>query len=158
MSDRFPYHETVARLKTVADCDQFAKNVADSHPELVVQARRRAIELGAQTLRKEFEAKTEVEHAALSSLAAYEDQLCRKNGKKQRAVRLRKIISDRGLLKAISESVSKKSERPGFTTMVEAGLIDLTFEAVVLKFPNDFSDEAVKQARVRMGYQSVENP
>ena len=46
--------ETVRRLKTPEECEQFIKNVQEKYPALAVEARRRAVEMraaahGAQT-------------------------------------------------------------------------------------------------------------
>jgi len=46
--------------------------------------------------------------------------------------------------------VSKEKETAGYTALVEVGLQDYAFEAVVLRYPTLFSPEAVAQSRTRI--------
>lgn len=75
--------QKVLRLRTPEDCESFATNVEAKYPALAQEARRRAVELRAHN----FGAKSEAEREALQAVYAYEEVLCRKNGKKTRASR-----------------------------------------------------------------------
>ena len=57
----------VERCKTPAECEQFARNVENDHPELAKAARRRAVELRAG----EQGATTEAELDALRAVCAF---------------------------------------------------------------------------------------
>ena len=80
---------TVARLATPEECEQYAKNVRERHPELAQQARRRAIELRAAA----HGAETEAEADALRVLYAYEEALFVKHGKRVKAAYTRRKIA-----------------------------------------------------------------
>ncbi len=137
----------ITRLKTPEDCEQFAKNVESEHPELARLARRRAVELRALI----YGAKTDVEREALQCIYAFEEARSQETGKRARANRTWQSITNNGILPTVDKVVSRRKATEGYDALVAAGLEDFTFEAVVLKFPDHFSSEAVKQARLRLG-------
>lgn len=76
--------DRIAGLKTPAACEQFAKNVeANGKPEAALLARKRAIELHAQS----HGALSDAEREALEAVYAYERTLFLKHGKHVRATR-----------------------------------------------------------------------
>ncbi len=137
----------IARLKTPEDCEQFAKNVESEHPDLARLARRRAVELRAL----KYGAKTEVEREALQCIYAFEEARSQETGKRARANRTWQSITKNGILPTVDKVVARRKATEGYDALVAAGLEDFTFEAVVLKFPDHFSTEAVAQARLRLG-------
>ena len=137
----------ITRLKTPEDCEQFAKNVETDHPELAKLARRRAVELRALM----YGAKTDVEREALQCIYAFEEARSQETGKRARANRTWQSIRNNGILPTVDKVVSRRKATEGYDALVAAGLEDFTFEAVVLKFPDSFSSDAVKQARLRLG-------
>ncbi len=137
----------VARLKSPEDCEQFAKNVEErGKPELALQARRRALEIRAE----QRGAKTEVEKEALQAIYAYEEFLTRKNGRRTRAMRTWQMIERRGILPAIERLVNRKTDASGYTALVEMGMQDFAFEAIVLRYPEEFTSETVQRAKHRL--------
>jgi len=60
------------------------------------------------------------------------------------------MIKRKGLIPAIDEIVQRKTEAPGYKVLMEMGLSDKTFEAVVLRHPDAFSSEAVAASQRRL--------
>ena len=136
----------VARLKTPAECESFIENVKANHPELVLQARRRAVELRAAA----YGAKTEAEQDAIQAVHAAEAALTHRNGKKTRASRTWQSINRHGILGTVERVVTRRKETEGYVVLAELGMLDFSFEAVVLRHPTDFSAEAVQSAQDRL--------
>jgi hypothetical protein len=140
--------ERIARLKTPKDCEQFAINVeARGKPELALAARRRGIELEASARN----ASTPVEHEALQAVLAYERALSKGAGKKIKAARTWQMIERRGIIPAVEHIVSQRKDAKGYTVLVQMGMEDMAFEAVVLRHPEAFSEEAIEQSKTRLG-------
>ena len=140
-------NEKVTRLKTPEDCEQFARNVEKMHPDLALAARRRAVELRAESHKVEQEA----ERAAMQALYAYEAVLTAKNGKKTRATRTWQAVKSYGLMGAIERAVNRPPEPTGLETLKRMGMEDLAFERVVLRYPDLFSFKTIERARGRIG-------
>jgi hypothetical protein len=139
--------ERVARLKTPEECEQFAKNVeARGKRELALSARRRAVELRALA----HNANSAAEREALEAVYAYERVLSGNKGKKIRATRTWQMIERHGIIGAVERVVNRPSEAKGYTALVEMGLEDKAFEAVVLRHPQVFSAGAVERSRERL--------
>lgn len=136
----------VLRLRTPEDCESFAKNVAAKHPPLALEARRRAVELRAQS----FGAKSDAEREALQAVYAYEEVLSKRNGKKTRASRTWQMINAHGIIEAVQRAVCRKEETMGYTALLEVGMQDFAFECVVLRHPTLFSPEAIQISSSRI--------
>ncbi len=139
--------ERVRRLTTVKECEQFILNVKEKWPDLVKEARRKVVELRAA----EHGAKTEAEREALRAVYAYEEARSAKNGRKTHATRTWRMVKQRGILSAVDRLVSKKKETMGYETLVEMGMQDFAFEAVVLRYPKLFSQKARERSKARIG-------
>jgi hypothetical protein len=138
----------VLKLKTIQDCEALARNArARSHPDLALQAEQRAVELQASS----FDAKSEVERACIEAVCAYERVLTARNGRTTHASRTWQMIKRHGVLTAVERIVTKREDALGYTALVEAGLGQFAFEAVVLRHPTHFSAEALAQSRLRLG-------
>jgi hypothetical protein len=138
--------ETIARFKTPESCEQFALNVEKHSPERALEARRRAVELRALA----HGASTEAERDALEAVYAYERVLSTKRGKRIRASRTWQMIQRHGILAAVERVVSRPAEAAGYTALVQMGMQDKAFEAVVLRHPDVFSDAAVALSKARL--------
>ena len=138
--------ERVTRLRTPEECDQFAMNVIDSFPELAQEARRYAVELRAES----YGAATAAEREALQAVYAYERVISEKRGKTVRATRTWQMIKRHGLIAAIERVVKRKDVTTGYKALVEMGMSDLAFEAVVCRHPSVFSPEALKHSKERL--------
>lgn len=139
--------ERVARLRTPEACERFIKNaIRLKEPELADQALRRAVELRAVA----FGATSDAEKECLQAIYAYEETLARKNGKRTRAMRTWKMVKDHGILGAAERAVDRAVETSGYRALAEMGLQHYAFEAVILRYPELFSAEAVARSRERM--------
>ncbi len=139
--------ERVLNLKTPRDCEIFAKNATErSRPDLAQEARQRSVQLKAES----YGAKTEAERECLEAVYAYEEVLSAKNGKKTKASRTWQMIKKHGILPAVERAVNRPQETAGYTALLEMGLEDYAFEAVVVKYPELFSEEAVARCAERI--------
>lgn len=138
--------ETVRRLKTPEECEQFIKNVEERYPALALEAHRRAVEMRAAA----HGAQTAVEREALQAVYAYEEVLSAKRGRKSRASRTWQMIKRHGIIGAVERAVNRKDETLGYTTLTEMGMQDFAFEAVVLRYPDLFSPATIERAKARM--------
>jgi hypothetical protein len=140
--------ERVARLRTAEDCGQFAKNALErNRPDLAEEARKRAVELRAEA----YGAKTQVERECLEAIYAYEQVLTAKKRRKVRASTTWQAINRHGVLRAIERAVIRGAEVPHHTALLEMGLQDHAFEAVVVRHPELFSAQTVRRSRKRVG-------
>jgi hypothetical protein len=139
--------DLIAKLKTPEDCEQFGINVEQrGKPELALAARQRAVELRAAA----HNASTAAEREALEAVYAYERILFSKRGRKIRASRTWQMIDKRGIIPAIEQVVTRSSESTGYAPLMQMGMQDKSFEAVVLRHPEVFSAEAVRRSKERL--------
>lgn len=139
--------ERVKRIKTAKLCEIFATNAAKrGRPDLAQEAKVRAVELRAE----EYGAKSQAENEAIQAVYAYEEVLSKKNGKRTRASRTWQMIKRRGIIESVERAVNRKAETQGYTALAEMGLKEFAFEAVILRHPELFSDEAIAISEQRM--------
>jgi len=141
----------VTRLNTPDECKQFIINVQVQYPELAKQARRRAIALRA----RDFGATDDVEREALECVFALEEAKTTNPRRPYRANRTWGAISKNGVITTVNNIVSKKAESSGYEALTLAGLEEFTFESVVLKYPERFSESALAMARTRLNRPGV---
>ena len=134
--------DIIRKLKTPEECLLFAEIFTD----LARVTMRRAIELRAINLGN----KSEVETALWEAILAYEEVLSKKNGKRTLASRTRQMIKRHGIIGAAERAVNRKIEAMDYKVLVDIGLHDLTFEAVIVRFPEVFSQQIVELARSRL--------
>jgi len=138
--------ERVRRLKTPEECEIFRTNVQKTLPALAQEARRRGVELRAAA----YGAKGTAEKEALCAVYAYEEVLSKKHGRTTRASRTWQMIKRHGIIGAVERAVNREHETVGYAALLEMGMQDFAFEAVVARYPELFSPKAVARARVRM--------
>jgi len=139
--------ERIQRLDTLKKCENFARNAkTKGRPDLAKEAGRRAVQLRAQ----EHGAKSTAEKEALQAVYAYEDLLTKKNGRNTRASRTWQMIKRHGIIEAVERAVKRDAVTQGYTMLVEMGLEEHAFEAVILRHPEVFSKEAVDISRARL--------
>jgi len=137
----------VAKLKSVSECEAFARNArARILPELADQALKRSVELQAE----EHHTDSEVELECWKAIYAYEAVLSAKKGHRQPAARTRQMITKYGMIRAVERVVARKTDASGYTALVEMGLTDLAFEAVVLRHSEHFSADAIARSSERL--------
>jgi hypothetical protein len=137
----------VERLRTPAECQIFAKNAnALNHPELALQAQRKAIDLQVATHGSE----SALEAECLAVVYAREALLTRRNGKKTRATATWQAIKRYGIIEAVQRALSRPPDASDTATLHELGLQDLTFEALVVRHEASFSATAIALSKVRL--------
>jgi len=139
--------DRIAKLKTPEECAIFAKNVTvRGRPDLALAARKRAIQLRAES----FGATSAAERECIEAVYAYEEVLSAKAGRRQSASRTWQMIKRHGVIEAVERVVKRKADSLGYTALVEMGLEELAFEAVVLRHVSSFSAEAVERSKERL--------
>jgi hypothetical protein len=68
------------------------------------------------------------------------------------ASRTRRMIAALGETKALSRLVRSAELQRGFRVLRDHGQLDQTFEAVVLRFPEQFHSEVIAAARWRLDH------
>ncbi|MGF1732144.1 hypothetical protein [Photobacterium kasasachensis] len=137
----------VLKLKTVESCEKFKSNALRlGESELAKQATLRAVAIRAE----QYGCETEAERLAIEAVYAYEEVLSNRNGKKTRASRTWQMIERRGVIDAVERAVNREDVTQGYKSLAEMGLEEFAFEAVILKFPELFSQEVVKKSKERL--------
>ena len=140
--------DRVAKLKTPEECAIFAKNVTErGRPDLALDARKRAVQLRAE----KFGAISDVERECIEAVFAYEEVLSAKRGRRQPASRTWPMIKEHGVIEAVERVVKREDDALGYTALVEMGLEEHAFEAVILRHPSAFSAEAIARSKERLG-------
>ncbi|MCX5842257.1 MAG: hypothetical protein NT022_00645 [Deltaproteobacteria bacterium] len=120
--------------------------IQNRNPDLAQKARRRAVELRAIS----YGSNSEVELELLKSVYAYEEVLYEKHKKHQRATYTWRMIKRVGIIGAAEKAVNRKIEPAGYKVLAEMGMHDLTFEAVIIRYPDVFNEEVVSRAKARL--------
>ncbi len=150
--------DRVAKLKSPEECERFASNAERlGHSDLVVDARKRAVELRAKICEEKakkraekYGASSEAEKECLKAICAYEEVLTWRDGRRTRATCMWQMIGRHGILEIAERAVNQNSEATGYTELVEMGLQELSFEAVICRHPDLFSPEVVDRSQQRM--------
>ena len=83
-------------------------------------------------------------------LAAYEGILEEKHGHRQPASYTRRKLKDKGVEQCLIDWALDTKETEGFRTLIDRGMVKLTGEFVVTKYPERFSPNVVKAAKHRL--------
>jgi hypothetical protein len=154
-SQEKPMDERVARVKTSQEARQLAENAQRlGRPDLAAQALERA---------REFKAIEEgytspAQQAIATALYAYEEEQSRLKGRTFRANRTRQMLAKHGALGAAERMVLHRQPSKGFEVLDGAGLRELSFEAIIDRFPDEFSPVAVEAAHARLNGESLPRP
>ena len=128
-------HELVLRIKEPELCYVFARNATrKGHPELALEALRRAVDLRAE----QHGVDCEVELAALRSIYAYEEALSHAKGKRTRATGTWQLVNREGILAAITKRMSSPGSAEVVAALDELGLSAYSFESVRAAYPEAF--------------------
>jgi hypothetical protein len=131
-------HELVERIKEPELCYVFARNaIKRGHPELALQAYRRAVDLRAE----QHETDSEAEFAAARAIYAYEEALSYNKGKRTRATGTWQLVNRHGLLEALQMRLSSRGGDEVSATLKKLGMEYYSFEAVSKDYP-----KAIQQA------------
>jgi hypothetical protein len=141
--------ERVNKAKTPADCDNLIANaLLAGNSQLALLARKRKIVLQAAL----HGATRQVEVEAWNGVYAIEEYRRSKGKRYWRANRTRSAIDNRGgdIVATVDDTVSRTKPTDGFQELIDAGLAEFLWERLVLRFPEQFSASAIKQARARL--------
>ncbi|WP_421569016.1 hypothetical protein [Stenotrophomonas sp. PD6] len=139
--------ERIARLKTSQDARKFAANAQRlGHADLETQALERALEL--QAVEEGY--STPAQQAIAAALYAYEEQQSQVKGRVFRANRTRQMFAKHGTLAAAERMVLSRKPSKGYEVLEGAGLQELSFEAIIDRFPEEFSEAALEASRARL--------
>jgi hypothetical protein len=132
-------HELVQRIKRPELCYVFAKNATKrGHPELALQAYRRAVDLRAE----QHEAESEAEQAALRSIYAYEEALSYSKGKRTRATGTWQMVTKHGVFTTLAKRIGARGVEDAKSVLKELGMEDYSFDAVREAYPQEFEQQA----------------
>ncbi len=144
--------ERIKKIDTPEKCETFAKNaIVQGRNDLAKRARERAVQLRAEA----YGAETDAEREALEAVFAYEEVLTQNNGKKTKASRTWQMIKRHGIIGAVERAVNRPTETQGYTALIEMGLEAYAFEAVILRYPDVFSNEAVNISQQRVAQWAI---
>ncbi|MEH6591909.1 MAG: hypothetical protein V7746_16730 [Halioglobus sp.] len=133
-------HELVTRINEPKLCYVFARNAEKrGHPELALQAYRRAVDLRAATHVPEVD--NEAELAALRSIYAYEEALSYSKGKRTRATGTWQMVNKHGVFLALAKRMNGRGGEEIKPVLQELGMADYSFEAVRTEFPDAFEEQ-----------------
>ena len=128
-------HELVLRIKEPELCYVFAANAKRrGHPELALQAYRRAVDLRAA----DHPTNTEAEFAAARSIYAYEEALGYIKGKRTRATGTWQLVRRHGLMAAVKKRLESRDGDEILPTLKELGMEDYSFAVVMDAYPEAF--------------------
>ena len=132
-------HELVLRIKDPELCYVFAANARRrGHPELALQAHRRAVDLRAN----EHPTADEAELAAVRAIYAYEEALSYAKGKRTRATGTWQLVHRHGLLPALHKRLDSGGGEDVMPVLRELGMEDYSFTAVREAYPDAFGRQA----------------
>lgn len=132
-------HELVERINEPELCYVFARNARKrGHPELALQAYRRAVDLRAER----HETATEAEFAAARAIYAYEEALGYSKGKRTRATGTWQMVNRHGLLTAIQKRIESRSGDDILPVLRELGMEDYSFDAVASAYGTEIQQAA----------------
>lgn len=133
-------HELVARINDPEKCYVFARNaIRNGHPELAIQAHRRAVDLRAE----QYDVATDVEHAAVRAIFAYEEALghVKGKGKRTRATGTWQMVNRLGVIAAIAKRLNSRNSEETLAALKALGMEDYSFEAVHTAYPEAFEEQ-----------------
>lgn len=123
---------------------QIAKNAEDRGASDLAQAARRKL----YSILPGEDPRT-VEYAVWQSIYALEDVLKQERGRTILLARTRQKISRQGVVRCVADLVLGRPS-DGFQMLLERDMLDLSFEAIALKFPDSFDDRVLYAARARL--------
>lgn len=89
-------------------------------------------------------------------LAAYEELLSAKNGRRTAASRTRQKLKNKGVIQSLEDWALSRQPTQGFELLIANGMPELTAEYMVVRHPDRFSEAAVMSAKVRLREKGVD--
>jgi hypothetical protein len=85
-----------------------------------------------------------------SIMRALEEALSQEAGKTRRLSRTRQKLDRVGVRQTLADLALKPQPSVGFLKLVEFGMADMSAEALILKYPNEFAPDVIAAARERL--------
>lgn len=143
------------------DIERIKENIEkEEDPEKLNNIRDNALERGRQDIAnlalhrlcklegRKYDDK--LESRFYEVLAAYEDCLTRKNGRKTLATRTKQKIKNKGFKQCLIDWAAEPKPTPGFEILIKENLYELTGEYLVIEFADQFSPEVVDKAKEKL--------
>lgn len=125
-------------------------------PEIADTARRRIIEVEA--LKSKDSSNDPMVLDFWKSIFALEFALSEERGKTTRLNRTRQKIARVGVLQTLADLARQPTASEGYVLLRERGMLDMSAEAVVLRFPDRFGPDVLIAARRRLDGDPDPNP
>lgn len=145
---------TIRSIDKFSDLARFEKNAAEGNlltEEIKDAIKNRSAELGRALIadRTGFDLTklSPAEEAIVQAASEYAGVLKRQGKDASRTINQ---LRNRGLKNSAEISVARLAPTKGFTTLAEEGLGDLSYEQIVLNYPEEFSERAAWFARRRL--------
>ncbi|TGD75163.1 hypothetical protein E4634_03940 [Mangrovimicrobium sediminis] len=127
-------HELVERIREPELCYVFARNAQrQGHPELAVQAFRRAVDLRTEA----YGATDAAEVAAVRAIFAYEEAISQQRGRRTRATGTWQLAKRVGLLAAVRKRSEARDSEEVLPVLRALQMEDYSFAAVCSAFPEE---------------------
>ena len=131
-------HELVLRINDPEKCYVFARNATrKGHPELALEAYRRAVDLRAE----QHGTDSELEFAAVRAIYAYEEALSHARGKRTRATGTWQMVNRHGVIEAVAKRMNSRNGEDLTDVLKDLGMQDYSFEAVRDAHPEAFCQQ-----------------
>jgi hypothetical protein len=141
--------EIIESCSDIAKLQNWIKNAErEGATDVADSARRRVIEVEA--LRNVDQSNDPMVLDFWKSISALEFALTVERGKTIRLSRTRQKIAKVGVQKTLADLTLQPSPSEGYFLLLERDMLDLTAEAVVLRFPDQFSEDVLQAARKRL--------
>lgn len=147
---------TIAGIDTFKGLAQFEKNATERNAitdEVNAAIRKRSATLGRALITPrtgiELTNLSPAEERVVEAVSEYVGVMKRLG--KDAGYTFRQIKNQGGLLEAVEAAVSRSKPTQGFETLTEAGREDISYEKIVLDFPEEFSPRALWFSRETLG-------
>ena len=132
-------HDLVLRIKDAKGCYVFAQNaIRRGHPELAIQAYRRAVDVRAA----EHEEVSEAELMALKAFYAYEEAISYGQKKRKRATGTWQMMNKIGILPTLHKRGQCRATDDFLPVLKELQMEDYSFQAVAKAYAADIKQAA----------------
>ncbi len=146
------HQKLIEIITTCSDSLKLRNWIKNAHREGAVEveeaARRRLIEVEASKNIDDTSDPLFVEF--WKSISALELALSEEKGKTIRLARTRQKIARVGVQKTLNDLALQVKPSEGYFLLRDRGMLDLSAEAVVLRFPGRFDENVCKAARSRL--------
>lgn len=112
--------------------------------DIVTQCKRRLFELAGVNIDDPVEARL------WQAVAAYEEILREKHGRRQTASYTRRKIEQKGAIRTLTDWALEPKVTPGFEALVQNDLAEFTGEFIVVEYSDKFPEDAVAAAREKL--------